>query len=292
MNKKGFTLIEIIGAIIILGIISLIAFNAYTSSMKGFREDYYTDLSRTVRESGKEFFNDNRKYRPNSILEAQKITVNGLMTEKYVGSVVDYNGDSCDINTSYVIVVKEGRDKYTYHSCLICSEDEFNNTSDKYCDSSWTDPTRIRYGLGGETVDTIYIYKGANKDELRDLLELEISYERLNYQDEVIASAKGDGKDNLPTIFPVDMDIVDTNKVGTYTVTYEYSPLRSNGAVASKEKATRNVVVYEASAPGINITYENKESDASFRLGNLPIYNKNGDDTNVKTKTGVYTSGM
>ena len=90
MNKKGFTLIEIIGSIIILGIISIIAYNAYTSSLRGFREDYYNDLTRTLQESGKEFFNDNRKYKPNGILEAQKVTLNGLMTEKYLDEVVDY----------------------------------------------------------------------------------------------------------------------------------------------------------------------------------------------------------
>ena len=292
MNKKGFTLIEIIGAIIILGIIALIAFNAYTSSMKGFREDYYTDLTRTLRESGKEFFNDNRKYRPNGILEAQKITVNGLMTEKYIDPVVDYNGESCDINTSYVLVVKEGKDKYTYHTCLVCSEDEYDNMSDTYCDASWTDPTRIRYGLGGEELPAVYIYKGTTKDDLRDLLELEISYERLDYEERVIASAKGDGKDSLPTVFPVDMDVVDTNKIGTYTVKYEYSPLKVDGSGnVEKQTKTRKVVVYENESPGINISYENKVADTSLDLGSLPTNNKNGTSSNVKTETGVYTSG-
>ena len=292
MNKKGFTLIEIIGAIIILGIIALIAFNAYTSSMKGFREDYYVDLNRTLKESAKEFFNDNRKYRPNGILEAQKVTVNGLISEKYIDPVVDYNGDSCDLNNSYAIVIKEGKDKYTYHSCLICSEDEYDNTTDPYCDPSWTDPTRIRYGLGGETVDTIYIYIGTNRQELKDLLELEISYERLNYQDEVIASAKGDGKDSLPTVFPIDMDVVDTNKVGTYTVTYEYSPLKLDGTTASKQTAKRNVVVYEAVAPGINITYENKVAKTEFNLASFEGTNKTTSATSLKTETGIYTTGM
>ena len=293
MNKKGFTLIEIIGAIIILGIIALIAFNAYTSSMKGFREDYYTDLTRTLRESGKEFFNDNRKYRPNGILEAQKITVNGLMTEKYIDPVVDYNGESCDINTSYVLVVKEGKDKYTYHTCLVCSEDEYDNMSDTYCDASWTDPTRIRYGLGGEELPAVYIYKGTTKDDLRDLLELEISYERLDYEERVIASAKGDGKDSLPTVFPVDMDVVDTSKEGTYKVTYEYSPIKLGGnGTVEKQTKERNVVVYENAAPGINISYENKVADTNLDVGSLAGNNKDTTSTNLKTETGVYTSGM
>ena len=66
-NRKGFTLIEIIAAVIILGIISIVAVVTYTSSMREFRDSYYTSLERTLVESGKEFFEDNRNYRPASV---------------------------------------------------------------------------------------------------------------------------------------------------------------------------------------------------------------------------------
>ena len=62
MKNKGFTLIEIIGAIIIIGIIGVIATVVFTNNLRGFREDYYTETIRSLTESGKEFFNDNRKY--------------------------------------------------------------------------------------------------------------------------------------------------------------------------------------------------------------------------------------
>ena len=55
-DKRGFTLIEIIAAVIILGIISITALITYTNSMKDFRDSYYESLSRTVMESGREFF--------------------------------------------------------------------------------------------------------------------------------------------------------------------------------------------------------------------------------------------
>ena len=41
MNKKGYTLIEIIGAVIILGIIAIIAVAPFTRNLRGFRDDYY-----------------------------------------------------------------------------------------------------------------------------------------------------------------------------------------------------------------------------------------------------------
>ena len=290
MKNKGFTLIEIIGAIILISIIAVIAFTTYTGSMRGFRDDYYTDLTRTLEQSGKEFFNDNRKYRPNGILEAQKISVNGLVSEKYLNEIVDYNGDSCNLSSSYVLIVKEGKDDYSYHTCLICEKDEYSSLEDKYCDSSWLDPSKVTYGLGAD-LGTIYIYKGTDRDELKDMLELSISYVRKNYANEVIATVNGDGTDDLPTVFPVDMDVVDTNKVGTYKVKYEYSPPKSiEGGAVVKDTGERTVVVYENDAPGITYTYENKVSNATFTVGSLGVTNKTGSGS-IDTKTGTYESG-
>ena len=165
MKKNGFTLIEIIGAIVILGIIAIIAFATYTTSLRGFRNNYYTREVKTVEKSAEEFFTDNRNYRPTMLLNAQEVTIGTLMTQDYIEKVVDYNGDNCD-NESYVIVVKEGQDNYSYHACLICSNDGYDNTNeDMYCDRSWLDPTKVEYGIG-ET-NKIYIYKVCFKNNFQ-----------------------------------------------------------------------------------------------------------------------------
>ena len=134
-DKKGFTLIEIIAAVIILGIISITALITYTNSMKDFRDSYYESLSRTVMESGREFFEDNRNYRPSTIFSAQKVPISLLESRSYIDDIKDYNGHNCD-RSSYVIAIKTGRNDFVYHTCLVCSEDTFTNTDDKYCDSS------------------------------------------------------------------------------------------------------------------------------------------------------------
>ena len=265
MNKeKGFTLIEIIGAIVILGIIAIIAFATYTSSLKGARNDYYVTLERTLAKSAEEFFGDNRNYRPNGILLAQEVKVSTLMSKNYISKVVDYNGDAC--TNSYVLTIKEGKDKYSYHTCLICSEDGYDNTQeDKYCDRTWLDPTKVEYGLGA--IRDLYVYKGTLRDELKDLLELPVSYVRKDDNGNVIAEVEGTGEGE-PTVLPVNIDVVNTNVVGTYKVLYEYK-------LESKE---RNVIVYENDEPTISYTMRQK------RLKNLA-----GEEETITEED--YTSG-
>ena len=272
-NKNGFTLIEIIGAVIIIGIISIIAVITFTGNLKGFREDYYNNISRTIEESGKEFFNDNRKYRPTDVLHAQIVPINTLVTQNYIDEIEDYKGNKCS-NSSYAIVIKMGQDDYEYHACIECPEDNYSNKDDKYCDSSWSDPTTIIYGLDGGSTDEelgdspdIYVYKGTPRNELREKLKIAVSIIKKNAEGEIIAKVDGTGIEGIPEIYPTDMDIIDTNKVGVYTVHYEYKEERIEG----------RVTVYENDAPRLTITKEN-----------VVATNLTG---GTNTETGVYTSG-
>lgn len=244
-NKKGFTLVEIIAAVIILGIISIVAVIAYSGSMEEFRESYYTSLEKTMVEAGREFFSDNRTYRPSSIFESQKVPINLLESKSYVNEILDYNGKKCD-KSSYVIAIKNGKNDYVYHACLVCSEDIFTNTEDRYCDGAWEDNTTIQYTL--EELDDIYIYKNTSKEKLKEKLNAKISISKFDRTGTVkLASVSGIGIDDVPSILPDNIDIIDTSKVGNYQAKYSY-----NGATAN-----RTVHVYENSAPTVTIQKKN-----------------------------------
>ena len=240
LKNKGFTLIEIIGAIVILGIIAIIAFATYSSNLKSFRGSYYTDLSKTLEKSGMEFFDNNRKYRPTKILNAQKVTIGTLEEQNYISSIKDYNGDICS-DQSYVLVVKEDADNYSYHACLICNKDEYDNTSsDMYCDETWLDPTKVKYGIG--TLDNLFIYKQTTREDLMEKLTIPVSYVRENDSGVVLAERRGT-KEGNETLSPIDIDAVNTDNTGTYKVTYKYDT----------ETKDRDVIVYEDEAPTLSL---------------------------------------
>ena len=264
MNKKGFTLTEIIGAIIILGILVIIAVITFSGNMKGFREDYYINTIRTLTESGKEFFNDNRKYRPNEVLNAQTVPLSILIAQHYIDDVKDYKGNSCS-NSSYIIVIKNGKDDYAYHTCLVCPEDDYSNMNDKYCDSAWTNSTTIEYSIARPP--QLYIYKGTPKEELRDKLAIKASYVKKNSKGEVIGVVDGTGFDEAPTIYPDNIDGVDTNTLGKYNLTYTYM---------------------EKTVEGFVVVYEYKEPDITIKKENIVASSLTG---GITKETGNYTSG-
>ena len=263
-NKNGYTLIEIIGAIIIIGIISIIAIAVFTRNLRGFRDDYYTNTERTMAESGKEFFGEKRHLRPTELLEGQKVSLKILTKENFLESVKDYNGEDC---TGYVLSVKEGKNDYSYHACLSCPLDKYDTKEkDIYCDESigWELKSTIDFNLAGS--DDVYIYRGTSKDKLKELLYIGLEYIRKNANGDIITRAVDEEGETI-RVLPQDIDLVNTEVIGDYPVTYEY-----NG-----KTKTRVVHVYENDSPEISIKYKSKV--ATNLIGG------------EETKTGNYVEG-
>lgn len=244
-NKNGFTLVEILAAIIILGILLVIAVPTFTNYLKGFREDYYERLEDNVNTSAQTFFADNRSYRPIGLLETTIVKLGTLNNDDYIDDVTDYNGTSCDLE-SYVIVVKEGKGKYRYETCLKCPNDDYSSDKE-YCSDEWLNNDNLNYELGEPPV--IYVYQGTPRSELKERLKIKAWITRVDQEGNVIASVNGEDDETgeVPYIYPENIDTVDTNTLGTYPVTYKYG---------NKEQ-TGTVIVYKNNAPIIQIETEN-----------------------------------
>ena len=255
-DKKGFTLIELLAVVVILGLVILVAVPFFTGSMKVFREDYYKNAEGSVEAAGKEFYSDNRIYLPHKLLDASIVDVNTLMKDKYINSFKDYNGNSCEKDESYVIVIKMGRDDYRYETCMKCLDDDYDNTpSNAYCSEAWKDGfTQITFT---EAPD-VRIYKGTEKNKLKELIKVYPTISRCSKLDVAcnnpLVSISAEGEEGIEPIYPKNIDIVNTNKVGTYEVEYQYE----NHLDTVKGK----VIVYENTVP--NTISSNDNTDGFY----------------------------
>ena len=132
--SKGFTLVELLAVIVILAIIGAIGVVSYTSITEKSQSDYYENLIDNLELGATNYFIENRSKRPSIGEKCAKVNVNLLIDEKFIENVNDVNGDSCDLENSYVYIKRNDNNKqYEYKVSLICNNYENIINEDDYC---------------------------------------------------------------------------------------------------------------------------------------------------------------
>jgi len=283
-NNKGFTMIEILAAITIMGILLMLVVPGVSKLMKGFREDYYEELEETVTTSAKEFYTDNKIYRPDGLLKSSHTSIDALINKKYLDKLTDYKGKSCSLQESYVIVVYRGSGNYEYRACIKCQNDAFESEVEgTYCDPAWLTNDNIKYDFDAKK--NLYIYHNTPKEAVREKLLNNINIVKYNKNGEVldkVALAEGKKENILPT----DIDKIDTSVIDPNTNMKE-TTLHYNIENENKEL---KVVIYKHKEPKVEMkdgkgntyapgTWTNKlviklsKNDDFFELSNTSIAN-------------------
>lgn len=136
MNKKGFSLIELLAVVVILGLISIIALGSYNRQLKKTREESFKMAEKTFINDVKDAYADclsNTKNlfcsnHPNFGYQNETISLKELVETGYSEKIKNpYHTDSyCDMNLSYVKVrvnntSMNNRD-ISYEVCLVCGD--------------------------------------------------------------------------------------------------------------------------------------------------------------------------
>ena len=125
MNKKGFTFVELLATITILGVLMITVLVSYSSYLKNAKKRYMKAQEDTVTLSGKEFFTDYRSALPQTIGDKENVTITELNSKKYLSKLTDYNGKQCapsnDTNYNKVYSYKVMDGVYLYYTLLDCN---------------------------------------------------------------------------------------------------------------------------------------------------------------------------
>ena len=119
-KNKGFTLIEILAAVTILGVLSIVAIVSVNKVIQKSKQNHYITSEENIKMAGQSYVQQNRNYLPKVIGQKRRIPLKTLVDKNYIEQIKDYNGNDCDLNSSYVQVFKYSQNDYSYITYLDC----------------------------------------------------------------------------------------------------------------------------------------------------------------------------
>lgn len=118
-NKKGFTLVELLATLVILGILLGIAVPAVGGYLTKGKISYYHGLETDLLAAGRDYVLDYRSLLPREVNGSTVVTVDELVKNNYIEEPKDEDGNSCN---GQVTVIKTGKSNYDYLVCLSCGK--------------------------------------------------------------------------------------------------------------------------------------------------------------------------
>ena len=121
-NHKGFTMVELLAAVTILGILATIAIVSVTNTMEKSHKEYDKKQNKLFTTAAQTYFTDNRSELPKKLLTTNTVTLKKLIEENYIEEIVDYKKKAYDKTKSVATVKKTGAGKYMYYSTLVSGD--------------------------------------------------------------------------------------------------------------------------------------------------------------------------
>ena len=119
-KDEGFTLVEVLAAVTILGILSVVAMVAINGIIQNAKEEHYVTAEDQLKLAGQSYVQQNRSSLPKAIGQKTKIPLKTLVENNYIKQIKDYSDNNCDLNKSYVQIFKYSTSDYSYVAYLDC----------------------------------------------------------------------------------------------------------------------------------------------------------------------------
>ena len=114
MKKNGFTLVELLVSIALVALLGGIAVISYQTFFSSAEETYYKTIESNIMLAASDYFTDHRDELPVGDGYSD-VSINKLVSARYIEQVVDSNGKSCNNGTVYAY---REDNKYKYEVCL------------------------------------------------------------------------------------------------------------------------------------------------------------------------------
>ena len=125
INKKGFTLVELLGTIVIIGILSGLAISGVTRMINNAKKETSESQKKTIKMAAESYFQSNVKKLPKVIGSSSTVSAKELNDAKYITTELkNEDGESC-MENSYVKIYKKSASEYVYTPYIYCGDDVY-----------------------------------------------------------------------------------------------------------------------------------------------------------------------
>lgn len=116
-KKNGFTLVELLSVVVILGIITTIVVVSYNRYIIKTNNTYYNSLSDIFKTAVIDYYSDNPSQLPDNIGDRETVESQLLLNKNYLESFIDTDKNLCE---GKGISYKKATGKYEYSTCIRC----------------------------------------------------------------------------------------------------------------------------------------------------------------------------
>lgn len=222
-NKKGFSMIEILATIVLIGILSVIAVIFVNYLLRLAEEKYYKTQRDNIIKATMSYVENNKNVLPRVNGQySQDITLRNLQTSKYIGNVLDYHKEKCN-NTETKVKIFKYKDEYHYTAYLSCPNIK-DDAFDKYSDITFN----VTFNSDRSNPKAYLTYK--NSDGI-------IGYSYKIYRDDVLTYSSDVFDGNEKTTINKTISL---KKYLDAVIKVEVSATNINGNSNTKSFSTRN----------------------------------------------------
>ena len=173
LNTKGFSMVELLAAVAIMGVLATIAIVSVSTVLENADEKHYETQEKNMIMAAQSYAQDNRNILPKAIGDTRVITLEELQRSKYIGNVVDRGKKNCEQGS--VTIFKYSKDGYSYRTHLVCPAKTIGNDP-----SESMDGPKVNLNVAGSHKDPYFTYSVEPRDANDDGKIISYSYKVYN----------------------------------------------------------------------------------------------------------------